>query len=511
MHFASTLSPDSRARTLIAFLAAQHRVLGLADAVTLIATLDDDEEKKVARQLAALLKQRHNIELKHTHALKVVGLMSGRAGWHQPTQLTPFRLTGTNPAGGPGPLASRHSSLKGALAELITVFGRESASYDGPRFATAQFKGGKLVLECEFVGALHTRWVVDMDPVESGGQSYLDPREVRWCIERLRRELEERWRGGLLTGAVSAEHSQADEFNDTLIVQGSGFDVRERQAGWGEVAVLRELEVAFGAEALRSAGVPEDGVLVIGDTRLNVELFGVRNNDNEVMSFVSRTVPQEGIAKLLRRYRRLREGWGTTLAELAAGHWQDAPAGEPSFKFNVKRFWERIKEKGFDFGELRDTSGVALAELDAALNGGHLRASRILTLARYLDISANELLLATPELRMLFSPSHLAGEIVNASEHEVKVWGKLAGPDAGERIDEARQILRRFPFKSANEVAAELFDWARGAKLSLAASRQDCFSLETTGDVPATGVLDPDTVYEYPGTRMTLLLQGSDS
>jgi len=112
---------------------------------------------------------------------------------------------------------------------------------------------------------------------------------------------------------------------------------------------------------------------------------------------------------------------------------------------------------------------------------------------------------------MLFSPSHLAGEIVNASEHEVKVWGKLAGPDAGERIDEARQILRRFPFKSANEVAAELFDWARGAKLSLAASRQDCFSLETTGDVPATGVLDPDTVYEYPGTRMTLLLQGSDS
>lgn len=509
MRFASTLTPENRARTLIAFLAAQHRVLGLADAVTVIAALEGAEERKVARQLAALLKQRHGIELKHTHALKVVGLMSGRAGWHQPTQLTPYRLTGSNPAGGVPFVISRHPSLKGALAELITAFGRETAAYEGPRFATAQLRGGKLVFECEFVGPAYTRWVIDMEPVESGGQSFLDSREVRWCVERLRRELEERWRGGLLTGATRAENGQTDDFNDTLMVRGPGFDGRDHQPGWGELATLRELEIAFGSQALRAATALGTGVLEIGDARLNVELFGVRNNDNEAMSFVSRELPADAIGKLLRRYRRLCDGWGTTLVELAAGHWQDAPAGEPKFKFNAKRFWERLKEKDYDFGELRDTSGVDQDELDPALNGGHLRASRILMLARYLDIGANELLQVTPELRMLFSPSHLAGEIANASEHDVRAWGKLKGGEADPRIVDARAILRRFPFKSATAVAEELFRWARSAKVSIAASREDCFTLETVGDAPISGPVEAEAAYEYPGTRMTLLLQGN--
>lgn len=509
MYFASSLTPEIRARSLVAFLAAQHHTLGLADAVSLVVALEEQEEKKVARQLAALLKQRHGIELKHTNALKVVGLMSGRAGWHKPTLLTPYRLVGSNPAGGVPAIVSSHTSLKGALADLITAFGRETAAYEGPRFTTVSLRGGKLTFECEFAGAAHTRWVIDMDPVESGGRSYLDSREVRWCVERLRREIEEKWRGGLLTGAVQAEFSRDDEFNDTLMVHRPGFNVRDLQPGWGELATLRELEVQFGTDALRAAMSPEDGVLAIGDARLNVEMFGVRNNDNEVMGFVSRALPVDGIAKLVRRYRRLCDAWGTTLSELAEGHWEDAPVREPKFKLNVKRFWERLKEKNYDFRELQDTSGVDRDELDAALDGAPLRASRILTLASYLDFSANELLQVTPELRPLYSPSHLAGEIANSSERDVRVWGGLTGDVADARIAEASAILRRFPLKSASAVAEELVAWSRSVKVSLWASREECFTLETAGEAPITGSVEGDAAYEYPGMRMTLLLQGT--
>jgi hypothetical protein len=506
MRFVSSLSLEIQARSLVVFLAAQREALSLSDAVTLVSALDGDEEKNVARQLAALLKQRHSIELKHTNALKVIGLMSGRSGWHRPSQLTPYRLTATNPAGGTPVLSSRHTSLKGALAELITVFGRETASYHGPRFAHVTFRGRALQFECEFVGALHTRWVIDMDPVESGGQSWLDIQEARWCVERFRRELEERWRGGLLTGALSAEQSQDENFGDTLIVRGPGFEGRERQPGWGEIAALRELELALGTEALRDAQAPEHGVLVAADKRFALELFGVRNNDHESMGFITRTLPAEAISRLIRRYRRLCEGWGSSLAELATGHWESAPAGEPRMRLNVKRLHQLVAQKKYDFSEMRDTSGVDPDELDEALGGGHLRASHILTLARYLDVSGNELLQVTPELRMLFSTNHLAGEIVNATEFDVTLWSHMDDGVRDTRIAEAKAILRRFPGTSAVKVAADLFEWARASKLSIAATRAECFSLETTGEA-AFPDIDPDSVYEVPGRRMTLVLQ----
>ena len=83
MLFVSRLSLDEQANILVSSLAEHRAVLPRKRAAELCVELAGREEKAAAKWLRERLAE-IGIAIKHTHALRLIGLLTGRAGWHNP-------------------------------------------------------------------------------------------------------------------------------------------------------------------------------------------------------------------------------------------------------------------------------------------------------------------------------------------------------------------------------------------------------------------------------------------
>lgn len=371
------LSERERAQILIEFVSIRGAPLAFDEAVRVVASLPNGTDRTIADAVRPRLKQ-HNIHLKHTHALRLAALLSGRAGFHATPAAPAFSyidgetLASTN-------AASMPELERRLFADLEKLFRRQTGPFvlrvlrQSSRAVFSEQSDGNAAF---FVLALN----------DDRGRAEWD-RALPGLIDRLRHQVEEA-RPGFLDGFVCARCGRIDGEKCSDLVALDGFpnllDDSGLEAGRGtELAVFSGIERLL-ERPFDDAVVAAANVITTGGHAFTVQ-FELVNVDGGLSLRVGELGEAE-LNRVLRRYRRLRAHFGSDFLrqQTPDKYLHPAMPSAPTGRLDVAAVDAELARLGHDRAWLADEIDVPVAALAQQLALGPLvRACQLLSPADF--------------------------------------------------------------------------------------------------------------------------------
>lgn len=318
MLFVSRLPLDAQAELLVSTLAERGAELDQNLAARICLSLAGREEKAAAKWLRGELgKQR--IAVKHNHALRLIGKLAGREGWHgAPTTTAQYRLmlTGLDTPRGWDVTSSDPAQL---LDMLCTALAGWTECVTAPRVAALRRGPQELLItqdpmtdEQGFVALFKTEQGTDWTAWYSF-QNY--------AVKRVRRVLEEGRAPVFLEGAVLGMlgSGKTDGVRELTVFDGGV------ELGRGtELHVLELMEAEAGDELLSAKA---DGNAVTTQTH-TFQIMETYRKLEPLLEISERTLLDPETDQLLRQYRVFRRKVGALKTLKLTGRYT-APDGIP--------------------------------------------------------------------------------------------------------------------------------------------------------------------------------------
>jgi hypothetical protein len=443
---------------LVSFLAVGRMHLQPSDALSVVTALEAGPQKAIARQLVRLLRERHHIELKHTNALAVVARLEGHAHLYAVPATRPWQVTGMRTILPGEPVVRDAETFSGAVNELIGALDVELAAEPHPRFAKVVLQHGKLSLTYSALLA-RNEWQIELAPTAAPGFA-ADEAAVRVAGERLRRYVEERGAGGMLSGALAlVEGPQVS--GSQLVAFSPRFQDATMGYGPDEAELLSQLEESYGSSVLREAAVLGNGRLRVGPDEVAVRWLtkspGVLLDQHDVSA--------RGLDQMLRRYRRVCTAGSASLTALYRRAAR-TPHDEPEVALDIDALVRLAGALQWTVADTCEEAGVPLSQVDEARGSGWLRASVVKALAETLEVGANDLLRSAPQHHSLPTVEALTRHLYGGGYRGVRPRGYTDKALEAEHSQQVWGLLREMV--PAPKQAALLFTWAADAGVTLA-------------------------------------------
>ena len=377
MLFVSRLPLPEQAQVLVASLAEHGATLDPKHAQRLCLQLAGREEKAAAKWLRQQLAK-VRIRVKHTHALRLIGKLAGRSGWHAPgaPAETGYRLmlAGLETPRGWDVAADDPNDLLELLCAAVHGW---TGEVNGARVATLRRGEQELMLEQSALGAggFLAALKVGQDPNWEAWFKFQS-----YAVERLRRVIEEGPAPVFVDGAVlsllpSAKRQGVCE----LAVYADGLEL-----GRGtELRALQLLEAEAGDELL-AADV--DGSQI--RTRSHTFSVSEVRRRLEPLEFSQRTLLHPETQLLMRQYQLFRRKVGRSLVSLQLTGRYVSPDGFPE---NVPVNWDAVQAamsaKGMSPAAVAERAHATEVEEALTTRPPALRLAHFLPLASALESS----------------------------------------------------------------------------------------------------------------------------
>lgn len=330
MLFVSRLPLDAQAQILVSTLAEHGAVLDLVGAKRLAVGSAGREEKAAARWLRDELASLH-IAIKHNHALRLIGKLAGREGWHDAPANTPqFRLmlTGLDTPRGWDVVASNPKELLELLCPALVGW---TSSVTTPRVATVKRNAQDLLISQDVLKDERGLLVLLKAEATADWEAWFSFQS--YAVERIRRVLEEGKAPVFLDGAVLAmlPSSKTDGVRELTV-----FD-RGIELGRGTELHVLELMDAEAGDELAIGKVDGNGLSTPSHSFLLMETY---RKLEPLMETSERTLFHPETEQLLRQYQLFRRKVGAPLSTLRLSGSYVAPDGIPQ---EIPVDWDAVR------------------------------------------------------------------------------------------------------------------------------------------------------------------------
>lgn len=319
MLFTSRLSLPDQAQTLVTSLAEQNHRLDSAHAQRLCVGLTDRAEKSAAKWLRKELAEQ-GIEVKHSHALRLVGQIAGRDGWHRAdaSNRDSYTLMSVGLNASAGWETTSHDS-RVLLERLCNALRGWVDRVDGPRVVTVRRAAQELMLQCNavepdgFMALLKTVAPVDW-------QRWIKFQD--YAVERFRRLFVEGKAPVFLDGLTLAAMPSAEAagVRELALFEG-GIEL-----GRGSDLHVLEILEAEAKGDLAIARADLNHVRVGGQSFALMEMY---RKLEPLLEMSERTLLHPETEQLLRQYQVFRRKVGKSLVALKLGGRYTVPDGLP--------------------------------------------------------------------------------------------------------------------------------------------------------------------------------------
>lgn len=419
-----------RAQVLVDFVSVRGARLAFDDALHVTASLPNGTDRTIADAVRPLLRQ-HNIHLKHTHALRLAALLSGRAGFHARPATPAFSYIGGE-ALETKDVASTSELERRLFSDLNALFRRQT----GP-FVLRVLRQSDRVLFSEYAAEYMPTFVLVLSREQ--GRAEWD-RFVPTMLDRLRHQVEE-VRPGFLDGYVCARHGHVDGEKCSDLVALDGFpnllEDPSLEAGRGtELAVFSGIERLL-ERPFEDAVVKTSEVIATGEHAFTLQFELV-----DVEGGIRLQLGEPGEAelnRLLRRYRRLRGHFGADFLrrQTPERHFHPAKPGAPTGRLDMATLDAELARLGRDRAWLAGEIGVPVAALSRQLDLGPLvRACQLLAPSDF-----NQLVRKPVRTESPYATEALLRPVLNVVDTVRFVYAGNVNPDMKAKIHEICDAL----------------------------------------------------------------------
>jgi hypothetical protein len=509
MLFVSRLPLDAQAQILVSTLALHGAVLDLVCANRLSVGLAGREEKAAARWLRDELASLH-IAIKHNHALRLIGKLAGREGWHDaPAETTQFRLmlTGLDTPRGWDVVASNPKELLELLCAALIGW---TSGVTTPRVATVKRNAQDLLISQDVLKDERGILVLLKAEATEDWEAWFSFQS--YALERIRRVLEEGKAPIFLDGAVLAmlPSSKTDGVRELTV-----FD-RGIELGRGTELHVLELMDAEAGDELVIGKVDGNELSTPSHSFLLMETY---RKLEPLVETSERTLFHPETEQLLRQYQLFRRKVGAPLASLRLSGSYVAPDGIPQ---EIPVDWDAVRAAM----TTRNATPDSLAQ-DAAsteLGDDLLRKPPLVSLTVFVQLARA---LETPDFNTLVRQPRWS-EAETVDEHTLRsvlyavddvrfVVGREFAPEQGAELREAcrelhasRRLRQMQQSGALNQPMDELVFAADGEEFLDAAARcEAAVRMRVAPMFIGTDGIDLPVKLELPavGRRLTLLLR----
>jgi hypothetical protein len=509
MLFVSRLPLDAQAQILVSTLAEHGAVLALVRAKRICVGLAGREEKAAAKWLRAELA-RLRIAVKHNHALRLIGKIAGREGWHGAlAETAQFRLmlTGLATPLGWDVVATNPKEL---LELLCPALVRWASGVTKPRVATLKRNAQDLLISQDVLKDEHGILVLLKAEATEDWEAWFSFQS--YAVERIRRVLEESNAPIFLDGAVLSmlPSSKTDGVREITV-----FD-RGIELGRGTELHVLELMEAEAGDELAIGKVSGNGLSTPSHSFLLMETY---RKIEPLMETSERTLLHPETEQLMRQYQLFRRKVGAPLSALRLSGSYVAPDGIPQ---EIRVDWDAVRAamttRNATPGSLaQDASSTALG--DALLRKPPLvNLTVFVQLARALETLDFNTLVRQPRWSEADAVDEPTLRSVLYAVDDVRfVVGREFAPELESELREAcrelhasRRLRQMQQSGALNQPLDELVYAADGEEfLDVAARCEAAVRMRVSPMFIATDGIDLPVKLELPavGRRLTLLLR----